>query len=119
MAAAERTPASPGRAQRRDVHERRDPGGLHGPGIDDSSHDHNLDKREVVAKSPGAKPLIASRTTVARWEQFDVISAGGGYVALRSRANGRYVTAESKGAKPLIASRTSISSWEKFDRISL
>ncbi|MFG3554281.1 GH25 family lysozyme [Micromonospora sp. NPDC047557] len=71
-------------------------------------------KRYVVAESAGAKPLIASRTTVARWEQFDVISAGGGYVALRSRANGRYVSAESKGTKPLIANRTKVSTWEKF-----
>ncbi|MFG1885239.1 GH25 family lysozyme [Micromonospora sp. NPDC049102] len=71
-------------------------------------------KRYVVAESAGAKPLIASRTTVARWEQFDVISAGGSYVALRSRSNGRYVSAESKGAKPLIANRTKVSTWEKF-----
>ncbi|MEU4338473.1 GH25 family lysozyme [Micromonospora lupini] len=75
-------------------------------------------KRYVVAESAGAKPLIASRTTVARWEQFDVISAGGGYVALRSRSNGRYVTAESKGAKPLIANRTKVSTWEKFTIIN-
>ncbi|KAB1934445.1 hypothetical protein F8271_23455 [Micromonospora sp. ALFpr18c] len=75
-------------------------------------------KRYAVAESAGAKPVIANRTTAGRWEQFDVVGAGGNYVALRSRANGKYVTAESKGTKPLIANRTSISTWEKFTIIN-
>ncbi len=70
--------------------------------------------RYVTAEKAGSLPLIANRTAIGSWEQFDQIDVGGGYVALRAHANGRYVTAESGGAKPLIANRTAIGAWEKF-----
>ena len=70
--------------------------------------------RYVTAENAGAKPLIANRTAIGAWEQFDQINLGGGYIALRAHANGRYVTADSAGAKPLIANRTAIGAWEKF-----
>ncbi|WNM42202.1 GH25 family lysozyme [Micromonospora halotolerans] len=73
-----------------------------------------INSRYVVAESAGAKPLIANRTSVGLWEQFDMVDAGDGFVALRARANGRYVVAESGGAQPLIANRTSVGAWEKF-----
>jgi GH25 family lysozyme M1 (1,4-beta-N-acetylmuramidase) len=70
--------------------------------------------RYVTAEKAGSLPLIANRTAIGSWEQFDQINLGGGYIALRAHANGRYVTAESAGSKPLIANRTAISAWEKF-----
>src|SRR5262245_66680195 len=38
-------------------------------------------------------PLVADRTAVGGWEQFQVIDAGGGFIALRSVGNGRFVSA--------------------------
>ena len=70
--------------------------------------------RYVTAEHAGSLPLIANRTAIGVWEQFDQIDLGGGYIALRAHANGRYVTAESAGSKPLIANRTAIGAWEKF-----
>jgi GH25 family lysozyme M1 (1,4-beta-N-acetylmuramidase) len=70
--------------------------------------------RYVTAENAGTQPLIANRTAIGLWEQFDRIDAGGGMLALRARANGRYVTAESAGTQPLIANRTVIGAWEKF-----
>lgn len=68
----------------------------------------------VTAADAGSKPLIANRTAIGRWEQFDQIDLAGGYVALRAHANGRYVTAAGAGSKPLIANRAAVGSWEKF-----
>ncbi len=61
-------------------------------------------------------PLVADRTAVAGWEQFQVIDAGGGFIALRSIGNGRFVSADlDRGAwAPLVADRTSASTWEHF-----
>ncbi|MFE0462948.1 xylosidase [Kitasatospora sp. NPDC058965] len=72
----------------------------------------------VTADNAGTGPLIANRTTVGSWEQFDVVDAGNGDIALRARANGKYVTAENAGADPLIANRTSIGAWETFKLIT-
>ncbi len=72
--------------------------------------------RYVTAEHAGSLPLIANRTAIGVWEQFDQIDLGGGYIALRAHANGRYVTADSAGSKPLIANRTAIGAWEKFYR---
>jgi GH25 family lysozyme M1 (1,4-beta-N-acetylmuramidase) len=68
----------------------------------------------VTAPSAGRSPLIANRTAISTWEQFDQIDLGGGYIALRAHANGKYVSAANAGAAPLIANRTAISTWEKF-----
>jgi hypothetical protein len=61
-------------------------------------------------------PLVADRTSVGGWEQFQVIDAGGGFIALRSVGNGRFVSADlNRGAwAPLVADRTSASTWEHF-----
>ncbi|OLE30608.1 MAG: hypothetical protein AUG44_00965 [Actinobacteria bacterium 13_1_20CM_3_71_11] len=71
--------------------------------------------RFVTAENAGTAPLVANRTGVGDWEQFDRVDAGGGYVALRSHANGLYVTA---GTGPLVASRTAIGTAEKFQIVS-
>jgi GH25 family lysozyme M1 (1,4-beta-N-acetylmuramidase) len=68
----------------------------------------------VTAENGGASALIANRTSIGAWEQFDQIDAGGGFVAFKSHANGKYVTAENGGNSPLIANRTAIGLWEKF-----
>ena len=77
-----------------------------------------VNNRYVTAESAGAKPLIANRTWLGLWEQFDMANAGNGFISLRSRSNGRYVTAESAGAKPLIANRTAVGAWEMFKLIN-
>jgi GH25 family lysozyme M1 (1,4-beta-N-acetylmuramidase) len=77
----------------------------------------HANNRFVCAESAGQAPLIANRTGVGAWEQFDEVDLGGGYVALRAHANGRYVTAEAGGAAALIANRSAIGSWEMFQLI--
>ncbi|MFI9846071.1 glycosyl hydrolase family 95 catalytic domain-containing protein [Nonomuraea sp. NPDC051941] len=72
----------------------------------------------VTAQNAGAQPLIANRTTVGGWEQFDRTDLGNGNIALKARANGKYVTAESAGAQPLIANRDAIGPWETFQQIN-
>ena len=78
----------------------------------------NVNGRYVTAAAAGSQPLIANRSAIGAWEQFDQIDLGGGYVALRSHANGRYVTAAAAGSQPLIANRTAIGAWEKFKLIT-
>ncbi len=71
----------------------------------------------VTAENGGAASLIANRTAIAGWEQFDKFDAGDGYIALRAHANGRYVCAENAGTQPLIANRDAVGPWEKFQLI--
>jgi hypothetical protein len=71
----------------------------------------------VTAENAGASALIANRTAIGGWEQFDLIDAGSGNVALRAHANGLYVTAENAGASPLIANRTAVGRWETFQLV--
>ncbi|MEO3756334.1 glycoside hydrolase N-terminal domain-containing protein [Streptomyces sp. B6B3] len=72
----------------------------------------------VCAENAGAEPLIANRTAIGLWEQFDLIDLGGDALALRARANDQYVCAENAGAEPLIANRTAIGLWETFQRVN-
>ncbi|HEY4022415.1 MAG TPA: hypothetical protein VGM75_27245, partial [Pseudonocardiaceae bacterium] len=71
----------------------------------------------VTADNAGANPLIANRTAIGQWEQFDLINNPDGSVSLRAHANGDIVTADNAGANPLIANRTAIGPWEEFDLI--
>ncbi|MGW5263468.1 fascin domain-containing protein [Microbispora sp. NPDC004025] len=71
----------------------------------------------VAADNAGASALIANRTTIGGWEQFDRVDLGNGNIALKARANGKYVTAENAGAQPLIANRDAIGPWETFQQI--
>ncbi len=68
----------------------------------------------VTADNAGASPLIANRTAVGTWEQFDELDLGNGNIALRAHANGNIVTADNAGASPLIANRTAVGQWETF-----
>jgi hypothetical protein len=71
----------------------------------------------VTAENAGASPLIANRTAIGAWEEFDLLDAGNGNVALRAHANNMIVTAENAGASALIANRTAIGLWETFQLI--
>jgi lysophospholipase L1-like esterase len=71
----------------------------------------------VTAENAGAAALIANRTAIGTWEEFDELDQGNGNIALRAHANGMYVTAESDGAASLIANRTAIGLWETFQLI--
>ena len=68
----------------------------------------------VTAENDGASALIANRTAIGPWEQFDEIDEGNGAIALRAHANGLFVTADNAGAAPLIANRAAVGGWETF-----
>jgi type 1 glutamine amidotransferase len=68
----------------------------------------------VTAENAGNSALIANRTAIGTWEQFDLLDAGNGNNALRAHANNKIVTADNAGASPLIANRTSVGPWETF-----
>src|SRR6476646_5035942 len=61
-------------------------------------------------------PLVADRSTVDAWEQFQVVDAGGGFIAFRSIGTGLFVSADQASAAfaPLVADRGSIGTWEQF-----
>src|SRR5215217_1724455 len=61
-------------------------------------------------------PLVADRSAVDAWEQFQVVDAGGGFIAFRSIGTGLIVSADQARAAwaPLVADRPSISTWEQF-----
>jgi hypothetical protein len=65
----------------------------------------------VTAEKEGDSALIANRTAIGPWEQFDMVDSGSGTVALRSHANNRYVTA---GSSPLIADSTTAGRAQSF-----
>ena len=61
-------------------------------------------------------PLVADRSAVDAWEQFQVVDAGGGFIAFRSIGTGLFVSADQARATyaPLVADRGSIGTWEQF-----
>jgi beta-glucanase (GH16 family) len=72
----------------------------------------------VCADNYGNNPLIANRTSISSWEQFQIINNGDGTVALLSRANNKYVCADLNQSTKLIARSTSVQQWEKFKMIN-
>nr|WSX74486.1 xylosidase [Streptomyces sp. NBC_00899] len=68
----------------------------------------------VTADNAGTSPLIANRTSIGPWEQFDLLDLGSGNIALRAHANNLVVCADNAGASPLIANRTTAGAWETF-----
>jgi GH18 family chitinase len=65
-----------------------------------------------VSSENGTAPMWCNRTTAQAWEQFTVVDAGGGKVALRSMS--KYISSEN-GAAPITCNRTTVGDWEKFD----
>lgn len=70
---------------------------------------------KYVCGENGTATMICNRPTAGTWEQFSVVDAGGGKVALRSMS--KYVSSEN-GVGAMMANRTTFSDWEKFDWIS-
>lgn len=63
-------------------------------------------------------PLDCSVNQVQGWEQFDVVDAGGGYIALRAHANNNYVSARiDQTNAPLEAVAATVQLWEQFSWI--
>ncbi len=65
-----------------------------------------------VSSESGVQPMTCTRSAPQAWEQFTVVDAGAGKVALRSV--GRYVSSED-GVAPITCNRTAIAAWERFD----
>lgn len=76
-----------------------------------------VNNRFVVAENGGSAALIANRTAIGPWEQFDRIDVGNGQIALRAHANNAYVCADNGGSSSLIANRSGIGVWETFSLI--
>jgi hypothetical protein len=70
--------------------------------------------------TPSVSIVAKFATSVQDWEKIQVVDAGNGKVALKSKANGKYLTAYSTSEyTPLYAGwATSINEWEKFDWVS-
>jgi len=68
-----------------------------------------------VSSENGTIPMTCNRTTAQGWEQFLVVDAGGGKIALQSQ--GKYVSSEN-GTQAITCNRTSIGAWESFNWIS-
>ncbi len=69
---------------------------------------------QYVSGENGAAAMQCTRATVGAWEQFTVVDAGAGKIALRSM--NKYVSSEN-GAAAITCSRTTLGDWEKFDWI--
>jgi endoglucanase len=65
-----------------------------------------------VSGENGTQAMRCNRPTVGGWEQFTVVDAGGGKIALRSQ--NKYVSSEN-GTQAITCSRATIGDWEKFD----
>lgn len=60
-------------------------------------------------------PLQASATSAQSWEEFDVVDAGNGLIALRSHASNDYVSARiDQTNMPLQATAIQEQAWEQF-----
>jgi beta-glucanase (GH16 family) len=59
-------------------------------------------------------PLVADRSTVDAWEQFQEVDGGGGFIAFRSIGTGLFVSADQNRANALVADRGAIGTWEQF-----
>jgi len=68
-----------------------------------------------VSGENGTQAMNCNRTTPQAWEQFLVVDAGNGKVALQSMS--KYVSSEN-GAQPITCNRTSFQAWETFTWIN-
>jgi beta-glucanase (GH16 family) len=68
-----------------------------------------------VSGENGTQAMTCNRATAGAWEQFKVVDAGNGQVALQSMS--KYVSSEN-GVSPITCNRTSFGGWEIFNWIS-
>jgi len=66
---------------------------------------------DYVSGENGTTAMTCTRTTPGTWEDFLVVDAGGGKVALQSM--GKYVSSEN-GTMPITCNRTTFGAWEEF-----
>jgi glucosylceramidase len=66
---------------------------------------------QYVSSENGTQAMNCNRPTAQGWEQFLVVDAGGGKIALQSQ--GKYVSSEN-GVNPITCNRPTISGWEQF-----
>jgi endoglucanase len=86
-------------------------GGSSGPPINQTIWLKGINNMYVSSEN-GTKPMNCNRTSVGGWEQFTVVDAGAGKIALQSQS--KYVSSEN-GVSAITCSRTTIGDWEKFD----
>lgn len=67
---------------------------------------------QYVNSQNGTQAITCSSAVASTWEQFTVVDAGAGKIALR--AMNKYVSSEN-GTQAITCSRTTIGDWEKFD----
>lgn len=67
---------------------------------------------QYVNGQNGTQAMTCNSATASTWEQFTVVDAGAGKVALRSM--GKYVSSEN-GTQAITCNRTTFGDWEKFD----
>ena len=67
---------------------------------------------QFISGENGVNPLWCNRATAQEWEQFTVVDAGNGKVALKSM--GKYLSSEN-GEESITCNRTTIGDWERFD----
>jgi hypothetical protein len=63
----------------------------------------------------GTQAMRCNRATAGAWEQFSVVDAGGGKIALRSMS--KYVSSENGAASGITCNRATFGGWEVFDWI--
>lgn len=68
-----------------------------------------------VSSENGTKAMTCTRTTAQGWEDFLVVDAGHGKVALQAMS--KYVSSED-GQQPITCNRATYSTWEVFDWIA-
>jgi glucosylceramidase len=69
---------------------------------------------QYVSSENGTQVMNCNRATPSAWEQFTVVDAGAGKIALQSM--GKYVSSEN-GTQAITCNRTTYGDWEKFDWI--
>ncbi|QEM13197.1 glycoside hydrolase family 30 beta sandwich domain-containing protein [Mucilaginibacter rubeus] len=67
---------------------------------------------QYVSSENGTQAMNCNRPTASAWEQFLVVDAGAGKIALQSM--GKYVSSEN-GTQAITCNRTTYGDWEKFD----
>jgi beta-glucanase (GH16 family) len=66
---------------------------------------------DYVSGENGTTAMTDTRTTASTWEQFLVVDAGGGKIALKSM--NKYVSSEN-GTMPITCNRATFGAWEEF-----
>lgn len=74
----------------------------------------NINGSYVCAENGGADALLADRSAIGGWEQFEIIPQSDGTVAIKSLANNMYVACELDNGNILKARSSLVDNWEKF-----